>query len=192
MQLLGGIRTLLYDEGMTIKGVQKLLREQGVAAIASFSHPLGDGMDAPLPSHDGATVLPFAAARVPDNPAGSTAAESMAGPDTPDPAVEGAGTSAGSHADPLGHDDHGARAAPAASQASFDLDGPEPPRQTGPVPEAVDAPDPPPMAEIPYAPGPLVHLAGLERVSADQMPELAALERDLRAWAERVAARHHG
>ncbi|WP_333685023.1 MerR family transcriptional regulator, partial [Pontibaca methylaminivorans] len=126
MQLLGGIRTLLYDEGMTIKGVQKLLREQGVAAIASFSHPLGDGMDAPLPSHDGATVLPFAAARVPENPAGSTAAESMAGPDTPDPAVEGAGTSAGSHADPLGHDDQGDRTAPAASQASFDLDGPEP------------------------------------------------------------------
>lgn len=192
MQLLGGIRTLLYDEGMTIKGVQKLLREQGVAAIASFSHPLGDGMDTPLPSHDGATVLPFAAARAPENPAGSTATDDTAASESTHPAVAGTGASPDTHAescDPAGHD---ARAAPPASQASFDLDGPEPPRQTGPAPEVVDAPDPPPMAEIPYAPGPLVHLAGLERVTADQMPELAALERDLRAWAERVAARHHG
>ncbi|SIT85183.1 MerR family transcriptional regulator [Pontibaca methylaminivorans] len=189
MQLLGGIRTLLYDEGMTIKGVQKLLREQGVAAIASFSQPLGDGMDAPLPNHDGATVLPFAAARAPDNPAGSADADDAAAPESPLPAAEGAEAGPDALAEP---GDHDARAAPAASQASFDLDGPEPPRQTGPAAVVVDAPDPPPMAEIPYAPGPLVHLAGLERVSADQAQELAALERDLRAWAERVAARHHG
>ena len=34
MALLGGIKTLLHDEGMTIKGVQKLLREQGVGHVA--------------------------------------------------------------------------------------------------------------------------------------------------------------
>lgn len=194
MQLLGGIRTLLYDEGMTIKGVQKLLREQGIAAIASLSQPLGDGMDTPPPSHDGATVLPFAAARVPEKPADSTADSTTAGgaaePDST--AVEDTGTDHDDHADPGDHDDH---ATPPASQASFDLDGSEPSEpsgQTEPVPDVVDAPDPPPMAEIPYVPGPLVHLAGLERVNADQAQELAALERDLRAWAERVTARHHG
>jgi DNA-binding transcriptional MerR regulator len=46
MQLLGGIKTLLHDDGMTIKGVQKLLREQGIKHVSAFSPPLDD---APLP-----------------------------------------------------------------------------------------------------------------------------------------------
>ena len=33
IELLRAIRFLLYDEGLTIKGVQKMLREQGVPAI---------------------------------------------------------------------------------------------------------------------------------------------------------------
>ncbi|MEZ5714866.1 MAG: MerR family transcriptional regulator [Paracoccaceae bacterium] len=40
MALLGGIKKLLHDDGMTIKGVQKILREQGVKHVASFSAPL--------------------------------------------------------------------------------------------------------------------------------------------------------
>lgn len=39
--LLSGIRHLLHDEGMTIRGVQKILREQGVRHVAS----LGAGRD---------------------------------------------------------------------------------------------------------------------------------------------------
>lgn len=31
--LLRGIRALLYDDGMTIKGVQKVLRERGIKAV---------------------------------------------------------------------------------------------------------------------------------------------------------------
>ncbi|MBI1418312.1 MAG: MerR family transcriptional regulator [Limimaricola sp.] len=43
MALLGGIKTLLHDEGMTIKGVQKLLREQGVRSVAARGpDPLAD------------------------------------------------------------------------------------------------------------------------------------------------------
>lgn len=42
MVLLGGIKTLLHEEGMTIKGVQKVLREHGVAHVASYS-PMTDG-----------------------------------------------------------------------------------------------------------------------------------------------------
>lgn len=34
VELLRGIRDLLYDDGMTIKGVQKILREQGVRAVS--------------------------------------------------------------------------------------------------------------------------------------------------------------
>ncbi|MEY8882609.1 MerR family transcriptional regulator [Donghicola sp. XS_ASV15] len=37
MELLGGIKKLLHDEGMTIKGVQKILREQGVKHVAGLS-----------------------------------------------------------------------------------------------------------------------------------------------------------
>lgn len=45
MKLLGGIKKLLHDDGMTIKGVQKMLREQGVAHVSDFSQPLGDAAD---------------------------------------------------------------------------------------------------------------------------------------------------
>lgn len=37
--LLKGIRHLLYDEGYTIKGVQRILRENGVAHVSAFADP---------------------------------------------------------------------------------------------------------------------------------------------------------
>lgn len=40
MLLLGGIKRMLHDDGMTIKGVQKALREEGVKYVASLSQPL--------------------------------------------------------------------------------------------------------------------------------------------------------
>ena len=46
MQLLGGIRKLLHDEGMTIKGVQKVMREQGVHHVAAMSPPLDGDLEA--------------------------------------------------------------------------------------------------------------------------------------------------
>ncbi|MEP4198214.1 MAG: MerR family transcriptional regulator [Aliishimia sp.] len=45
MQLLGGIRKLLHDDGLTIKGAQKVLREEGMAYVANLSQPL-DAIDA--------------------------------------------------------------------------------------------------------------------------------------------------
>ncbi|MTJ04329.1 MAG: MerR family transcriptional regulator [Sediminimonas qiaohouensis] len=42
MLLLGGIKKLLHDEGMTIKGVQKVLRENGVKHVSDLSDPLDD------------------------------------------------------------------------------------------------------------------------------------------------------
>mgnify|MGYP001827282077 CR=1 FL=1 len=38
IDLLRGIRDLLYSEGMTIKGVQKILREKGVKHVAGIGH----------------------------------------------------------------------------------------------------------------------------------------------------------
>lgn len=37
VMLLTGIKTLLHDQGMTIRGVQKILREQGVRHVAALS-----------------------------------------------------------------------------------------------------------------------------------------------------------
>lgn len=44
MQLLGGIKKLLHDDGLTIKGAQKLLREHGVKHVAELSQPLEDDL----------------------------------------------------------------------------------------------------------------------------------------------------
>jgi len=40
MRLIGGVKVLLHDQGMTIRGVQKMLREQGIKHVSSFSAPL--------------------------------------------------------------------------------------------------------------------------------------------------------
>src|SRR6056297_516432 len=45
MELLGGIKKLLHDDGMTIKGVQKLLREQGVKHVSALSQPLAGELE---------------------------------------------------------------------------------------------------------------------------------------------------
>jgi DNA-binding transcriptional MerR regulator len=43
IELLRAIRQLLYGEGYTIKGVQKILKEQGVAAVIATSRASGAG-----------------------------------------------------------------------------------------------------------------------------------------------------
>ncbi|MFA3917948.1 MerR family transcriptional regulator [Ruegeria hyattellae] len=57
MLLLGGIKHLLHDDGMTIKGVQKLLREQGVAHVQGFSQGLDEAAADDV--SDGANVIRF-------------------------------------------------------------------------------------------------------------------------------------
>ena len=42
MALLGGIKVLLHDQGMTIKGAQKYLRENGIQQVADMSPPLDE------------------------------------------------------------------------------------------------------------------------------------------------------
>ena len=52
--LLGGIKKLLHDEGLTIRGVQKMLREQGVRHVACLGGGEVDDLDA-----EGAQVIPL-------------------------------------------------------------------------------------------------------------------------------------
>lgn len=53
MELLKGIRHLLHREGYTIKGVQKILREQGVDAVKQHAVPApAEGFAGPARSND--------------------------------------------------------------------------------------------------------------------------------------------
>ncbi|MDU8912664.1 MerR family transcriptional regulator [Aestuariicoccus sp. MJ-SS9] len=112
MALLGGIKQLLHDEGMTIKGAQKTLREQGVKYVSSLSQPIdgepvepaGQIEDAPFAQavEPEDTVVPFPAneepAPEPDlfaalaEPASDQIATPLADPAEPETAeaVEGA------------------------------------------------------------------------------------------------------
>ena len=56
MDLLGGIKQLLHEDGLTIKGTQKLLREKGVKYVMD----LGQSMSSP----SGATGTPAESAKV--------------------------------------------------------------------------------------------------------------------------------
>ncbi len=67
MRLLGGIKRLLHEEKLTIKGVQKILREQGVKYVISLSQPL-DGEDAAPPTPPTAQIMPFAPRTIPKPP----------------------------------------------------------------------------------------------------------------------------
>ncbi|MBK5932797.1 MerR-like DNA binding protein [Rhodovulum imhoffii] len=51
MLLLGGIKKLLHDDGMTIRGVQKILREKGVGYVSGMSPSL-DGTPPPEQQRD--------------------------------------------------------------------------------------------------------------------------------------------
>lgn len=61
--LLGGIKRLLHDEGMTIRGVQKVLRDQGVRHVAGLSGDApredGDSLEAELSAALGADPAPM-------------------------------------------------------------------------------------------------------------------------------------
>lgn len=70
VRLLRGIRGLLYDDGMTIKGVQKILREQGVRHVIALGTVV-DGADAAALAAPRAEPRPVA--KAPPEPALATA-----------------------------------------------------------------------------------------------------------------------
>ncbi len=97
--LLGGIRRLLHDDGLTIRGVQKILREKGPRHVAALTT---DGMSATAPdmaAADAAPVVPprpEPAAAAPPPPASLREAAADRGPagDLFDRAVRGEATEA--------------------------------------------------------------------------------------------------
>jgi DNA-binding transcriptional MerR regulator len=59
MVLLGGIKKLLHEDGLTVKGVQKTLREHGVEHVSALSQELCDVAAAAQKIDVEAKVLPF-------------------------------------------------------------------------------------------------------------------------------------
>src|SRR5262245_46800715 len=98
VDLLRGIRHLLYGEGYTIRGVQRLLREQGQRFVQNVWQP-----GAPQPGH-----RPPEDASEEDTDTDTAAAESGDGPDL--------------------HDDNGARPAGLAEEPARRMAAPAAPR----------------------------------------------------------------
>ena len=53
--LLRGIRAMLYDEGLTIKGLQKVFRERGLRHVVA----VGEGVEVPGPVDENETPAPL-------------------------------------------------------------------------------------------------------------------------------------
>ena len=131
MELLGGIKKLLHEDGMTIKGVQKVLREQGVRHVSALSSTVADAGQA----DDAGTLIedaPFtevaedrSVSEVVAFPTAATRASDRPAPASPVEAQEAESTDlAGS---PAGESDDTDRTAPAASAEEPSLVEPDAP-----------------------------------------------------------------
>lgn len=222
MQLLGGIKQLLHDDGLTIKGVQKILREQGVGHVSNLSQSLEEGTETDTQtSQQDATVLRFRA---------SEPAQDDAPAEDPDGAVKGTEPEDATPAPAVDETPPAAIATdPEPEPVVADSPEPEPVAATAPdnetdVPDAppaqptlpsfmhrrgmdaqptdtgevqtppaarartVDAPDPPAEQDLPYSPGILAKLAGLDQLSPGQAQQLVPVVQDLRTWMNRASA----
>jgi DNA-binding transcriptional MerR regulator len=180
MMLLGGIKKLLHDDGLTIKGVQKILREQGIPHVSAFSQPLDTGLDANLDSDSAPDVIDAQPNDIavetptPDEPI-------ELAPETVDAAlIEDANEDANPPADLQPGDQ---------ISLNFDQDPPDPSQSTDlvgdPQPALADmaadteSADPQPAA---LRPGALGLAARLQSLDATLTPEIAQLAQELRAW----------
>ncbi|NDV01553.1 MerR family transcriptional regulator [Pseudoroseicyclus tamaricis] len=200
MALLGGIKALLHNEGMTIKGVQKLLRERGVAHVAALAppHPGDDDMvdvqaprpdlrlvhdetaeEAPAPEAeiDDAELVPEIEAELPPEPGPVAEEEPPADEPPEEPAFQ-------HRADPLPEEPPVAEAPPPEPLPD---PAPEPPPPAPPEAEPEPQPVEPPPALAPVTPLPRrqEHVLGrLARLTAAQLgPHRGALG----SLAERLA-----
>lgn len=178
MELLGGIKQLLHEEGMTIKGVQKLLRERGPGHVSALSPkrvldgdaagpggmisdqampPAGDAEDYgdPAPMHEDAPEAPPATPTVVPFRGAPPAPRRAA---TPAPAPEAPATAPDTPLIPTGVEagaDHEGLSEDVAEIAAHPA--PAPREDTPPAEAASDAPAPSPSgATTATAPRPRV------------------------------------
>jgi DNA-binding transcriptional MerR regulator len=204
MRLLAGIKLLLHDEGMTIKGVQKMLREEGVRHVSSLAPPLEGETESIEPDEGpGGQVLSFARRATPPDAGADEAPREMSAEATKE-ATEEAGeeaaaetaedTTAGAAEDPPQEAATDTTAEPAAEMTQ-PPQAPDsaPTPATGPVAETDTAPaatalpplpdlPPDPPDDIAAGPGVLSRLAALPRpLPAPLAARLTEIARDLRA-----------
>ena len=188
MRVIGGVKTLLHDQGMTIRGVQKLFREQGIKHVSSFSAPLYDDPgedDAPMVvEHD-------AEARTAPAPAARSTRDA-----TPDP-VEDQSSDADEVivtdvAPVFSHREHISKPLEtaenqAAEDARPDAEAPEEvdPSPAAAIPETPDVPDTDPADDDPDFAQPSGLLARLHTATPDTIDAARA---DLLQSAERMKA----
>jgi len=181
MRLLGGIKKLLHDDGMTIKGAQKVLREQGIRHVSSLCElSLSEEEDAELalledvPSSEPVdTVVPFAKPEPAEMPDEEPIAADLLTPElevveTSDMKAEAVEVEAD--------------AAPVAEEAEIEA-APEQPEDPTEVAEDVAAlepdPEPEPEPEVAAEPEPEVETAlpgFLQRSMADRTADEAESE----------------
>ena len=180
MRLIGGIKTLLHDDGMTIKGVQKVLREQGVAHVSTLSPRLDGETDDALDhvEEPRGTVLAFKAKPTPaPSPEAETAASARSTQTSdPDRDDDAAAPSAGALPSFLSQP-------PKSTPALGTAPAPAKPGLVAAAP-GIDAPS---DSDLPYTPGVLGHLAGISVLSHAQADRIAPLTRALRDWYDRHA-----
>lgn len=173
MRLIGGVKTLLHDQGMTIRGVQKVLREQGLKHVSSFSPPLhGDEGDSEAP----AVVVQADTAPKAPAPAARSTREAAPDPieDELSPSVEEEPDSASEPDGPAvadNNDDDGADSGDEAAQAPAAPMFSHRPATPDPAP----APSPEIVAEVISEPQPEPHSDGAPEIeSAASMPSIPA------------------
>jgi len=191
MALLGGIKVLLHEDGLTIKGAQKVLREKGVKAVCALS-PAIDDEATPFPDDPGAAQE----AGTPQE----TGAAQEAGAAPPDPAPE-TGPAIPAAADPEPQESEADHRIAASGISSPDVplrDGPLPeaePAAAGTLPEE-DEEDPlPPRAPLPGVPegqlglfGDLPPFGAAPDVPADNLPAEPSPTREAEADGARAEA----
>ncbi|HQY45215.1 MAG TPA: MerR family transcriptional regulator [Paracoccaceae bacterium] len=121
--LLAGIRKLLHDDGLTIRGVQKLLREQGVRHVSALGgHSADDDMapatEAPVPR----STLPEPEDMLPEVPDHGLPDAPLFAP-APGPTARPAQTAAAEAREGMQRDRDAARDAvrPLAADTHFDI-----------------------------------------------------------------------
>ena len=164
MMLLGGIKKLLHDDGMTIKSVQKLLRQEGVKHVAAFSADpsisgsyslLSDDLS-PEPETETSRVCSF-----------KSASRAVAAPDTE--------TAPAAEETPL----------PFPSFLSGDKSMPAPPQD--PEPDAASEDDAPAATEE-TPPAPMITIDIMSMLSKMSLEDVRAREAELRPLMDRIRA----
>lgn len=174
MELVGGIKVLLHDRGLTIRGVQKMISDEGVEAVTSLSPPIDDilGEDAAAyrdsrPEPQGDIVdhepLPDPEPQPTPTPAPAAPPAPATSPEQTEAAAEFLADAA---ADLAEQDNDDAQIQPAAVAPAPPSPEPEPqpepapstpapvPAASPPAPEPEPTPDPTPIAAEAPAPAP--------------------------------------